>query len=343
MTESSAPSFVPTTSRLHLLDGLRGVAVLLVMIFHYTCIFPRFVPSALPSAFTFEPGLFGVHLFFIISGFVILMTLEKRGGPGQFMYARFVRLYPIYWVCVLLTVAVLLLLPLPDNTLTAPQVLINLTMLTDFVKATPVDGVYWSLTYELGFYAFMFFLFKTKLRDKIDWVAAYCILGAFLFLNFKEFIPHPTHYVLMVNFYSHLFGIGLVFYQLYFKGVSWPRAALILAGIGIMFLEYQDPNNVPPFMALAAIVISVALMAMALFTKWVNWLGTPVLLFIGRISYALYLTHQMIGFVIMHQLQKVGINWWGSLLLTMVFAIALAAILTLMADEPLRRLLRRRS
>ena len=98
--------------RLAILDGLRLVAALMVVSYHYISRadawgrggrhgFPTIVDSAA------HYGFFGVELFFLISGFVICMSAMGR-GLGEFFVARVVRLYPAYWFAILLTTAVLL-------------------------------------------------------------------------------------------------------------------------------------------------------------------------------------------------------------------------------------------
>src|SRR3978361_1021823 len=77
------------------LDGLRGVAVGMVLIFHYTSGFENIVrPHAPGLLFRFPAGTYGVNLFFMISGYVILMTVERTRRARDFALARFVRLYP---------------------------------------------------------------------------------------------------------------------------------------------------------------------------------------------------------------------------------------------------------
>ena len=78
------------------LDALRGLAAMLVVLFHYSWGRPE-------NRFEFSVGNTGVDLFFIISGFVIFMSLEKAENLRQFVGNRFARLYPAYWVCVILT------------------------------------------------------------------------------------------------------------------------------------------------------------------------------------------------------------------------------------------------
>src|SRR5438445_3272534 len=87
------------------LDLLRFLAAFWVMLFHYTFRGPR--DAGLPASFPFldhftRYGYLGVHVFFILSGFVILLTAYEKNALG-FALARFIRLYPAYWICVTLT------------------------------------------------------------------------------------------------------------------------------------------------------------------------------------------------------------------------------------------------
>ena len=93
----------PKSDRLVEIDALRGVAALAVVLFHYTTRFTElFKPGTLPTI-SFPGGHYGVNLFFIISGFVIFMTLEKTARPLDFVVSRFSRLFPAYWAAIFLT------------------------------------------------------------------------------------------------------------------------------------------------------------------------------------------------------------------------------------------------
>jgi peptidoglycan/LPS O-acetylase OafA/YrhL len=70
-------------------------------------------------------GFFGVEIFFGVSGFVILMTLERCRTPADFVFARCLRLYPAYWVAVAATFAVMTLFPLADRTVSWPQAMVQ--------------------------------------------------------------------------------------------------------------------------------------------------------------------------------------------------------------------------
>ncbi len=95
--------------RLYVLDGLRLVAALMVVLFHYVALYggwennPRAVFPSLHGYARY--GWLGVEVFFLISGFVICMSTWGR-SLGDFVVSRVSRIYPAYWVAVLLTAAV---------------------------------------------------------------------------------------------------------------------------------------------------------------------------------------------------------------------------------------------
>ena len=98
-------------------------------------------------------GILGVELFFMISGFVILMSVWGR-GIGAFALSRLVRLFPAYWVSVAAIAAVygLTAATALDPKLSLGEYGINLTMLQRAFGVYDANGVYWSLWAELRFY-----------------------------------------------------------------------------------------------------------------------------------------------------------------------------------------------
>src|SRR5690242_11577590 len=91
------------------LDLLRFLAACGVMLFHYTYRAPQqhLCPVSFPIlGEIFKYGYLGVDIFFILSGFVILLTAYDKDAIG-FTIARMVRLYPAYWTCVTVTAIVL--------------------------------------------------------------------------------------------------------------------------------------------------------------------------------------------------------------------------------------------
>ncbi|WP_428328114.1 acyltransferase family protein [Mucilaginibacter sp.] len=102
--------------RIKILDGFRCVAILIVILFHFTSVYanqntliywPYIVKKLYPYgskyAGYFEFGHLGVQLFFMISGFVIYMTLEKTNSFSRFIIKRFLRLFPLLLLCSIIT------------------------------------------------------------------------------------------------------------------------------------------------------------------------------------------------------------------------------------------------
>lgn len=94
------------------LDGLRGLAILLVVVYHLFARWAELVPwgdsTAVPIVRT---GYHGVELFFLISGFVILMTLERSPNLFSFAWRRWLRLFPAMLICSALIFATAWLIP----------------------------------------------------------------------------------------------------------------------------------------------------------------------------------------------------------------------------------------
>jgi peptidoglycan/LPS O-acetylase OafA/YrhL len=90
-------------NRLFELDVLRGIAALGVVMYHYTTHYDELYGHSQKVLIYFPFGQYGVELFFIISGFVIFMSLERTKSSLDFIVGRFSRLYPAYWTAVILT------------------------------------------------------------------------------------------------------------------------------------------------------------------------------------------------------------------------------------------------
>jgi len=89
--------------RLKELDSLRGLTTILVVFYHYTFRYNQLYPHNSCFPFAFYYGKYGAQAFFIISGFVIFMSLTKIEKPINFIVHRFIRLYPTFWFCVIFT------------------------------------------------------------------------------------------------------------------------------------------------------------------------------------------------------------------------------------------------
>lgn len=130
------------------LDSLRGIAAILVVIFHFTM-------DQQGTSHLFTLGSTGVDLFFIISGFVIFMSLLKIRDSKSFIINRVSRLYPTYWACVTFTFILISITAAYDPTVrhvSFGHYLANMTMFQHFFLISDIDGPYWTMIIEMMFY-----------------------------------------------------------------------------------------------------------------------------------------------------------------------------------------------
>ena len=132
---------------LHLyeLDLLRFLAAIAVVFFHYT--FLNSINSELTPTYPalegiFKYGYLGVELFFMISGFVILLTAMKTTAV-EFTISRIKRLYPAFWVALIITTLAILFFAIDQQTSVGlKQFLFNFTMVPEYLGSVNIDPVY---------------------------------------------------------------------------------------------------------------------------------------------------------------------------------------------------------
>ena len=151
---------VAKSSRILELDALRGLAAVAVVLFHYTTRYDELFGHSQSLELAVAWGHYGVDLFFMLSGFVILLSLERTANAGRFAWGRFSRLYPTYWAAAIVTFAVVSMVGLAGQEVSLADALLNLTMVQSLLGAEHIDGAYWSLQAELIFYANMLLLYQ---------------------------------------------------------------------------------------------------------------------------------------------------------------------------------------
>lgn len=336
MPKSPHPPNQPDRSsdRIDAIDLLRGFAALAVVLFHFTTRYRQLHGGGESLAIEVPYGHYGVDLFFIISGFVITMTIARCRSVQDFLISRVSRLYPVFWVSALLTYVVGKLLPLPGVEHSVTQLLANLTMFNEFIHIRPLDSAYWSLTYELGFYLAIVALFATGAITRIEVFCWIWMAGALTFHLWSRWLPHPLHYMTVLHTYGHLFAVGIALYRMRSQGVTPSRWLLLPAAVLVQFA-------IGTLVDTLAIVICLALMGMAL-AGWLRPLCTPVLLWLGAISYPLYLTHELIGWTLLYRLYQTEIAPALAIGLVLTGMLALASLLHVTVEVPAMRWVRQR-
>ncbi|QMR44498.1 acyltransferase [Citrobacter freundii] len=135
---------------------MRGIAALMVFFYHERAMLNGVYAQSNIGSLLFSNGYFGVDLFFMISGFVILLSTENDGSSSSFALKRFFRIFPTYWVGILLMIAVIIITGAKE--INAPMLLKSLLLIPyDSTAVPPFFGfslisTAWTLTFEILFY-----------------------------------------------------------------------------------------------------------------------------------------------------------------------------------------------
>jgi len=322
------------TTRLQSLDALRGLAALIVVLFHYVPYYDKLYGHGFTPWSVLEFGRFGVHLFFMLSGFVIFMTLERTQSAGWFGLARAFRLLPALWAGIAMTFVSVHLLGPADRAVSFSEALLNITLLHEYFDFPHVDGAYWSLVIEATFYVWMALLFyglgSGQALRSIFW--AWLVIS-YLAVIYWTSIPDSLDFIvkdLLFTRYAPLFISGMLIFRWHHHGKpSLADRLLLLFAIGHCLAAYNAPFSYFVLGCYGVFILAV--------TGYLNWLASRPLLWLGSLSYALYLVHQNIGYGVIGWSYDVGLPGWVGVCLALAVSLALAAIIHYAIEQPALR------
>lgn len=362
------------------LDGLRAIAILMVMVLHAQWVlWAEGQPTTFLSAITdksprsfWEVGWAGVDLFFVLSGYLIsriLLELPAGASLRTFYRHRALRILPLYFVTVLLAFGLGPLLPgvLQHN----PEGLefwrfASFTHnFTDQPFWSWILTPSWSLGVEIHFYLLWPLLLLRLPRSGLPWILAGLVLLlpglkalAMVQLPLEGMIYHVTPFRLD----DFAAGAFVAWAQLNPDRLSPPRLRQLslwlspLALVGLVLLALIDP--VAPLLGVhkpALAILGFSLLALG-FGGWVGWtvsglpkslhglLSHPWVVWIGKISYGLYLLHMLAFMVTSVGLRELGASSpWLQMPAMFLAAIALATLSWLGLEQPFLRLKRPKS
>jgi peptidoglycan/LPS O-acetylase OafA/YrhL len=241
---AEAPASVsePPATRLGWLDVLRGLAALAVVWDHLS-------PDVLKHARVvidqwLDPGTYGVFVFFIISGYIVPASLERRGSVRTFWVSRMFRLYPLYLLAVGIAVA-LYLVHLGslrgEGSDPATSILSQLLMMSNVLGGQNLPNVVWSLSYEMVFYLLLTAMFIARVHKRSSWyalgfaAAAVAIGGLLPQAYFTDNLATPRLIALAADF-AVLAGLALA---VVLRGVSRLLGAVIGAVVAVTLLAFN--------------------------------------------------------------------------------------------------------
>lgn len=342
------PGYVPA------IDGLRAVAIAAVLLFHLR-------PGLLPG------GLAGVDLFFVISGFVVTGSLLRRPAEPLaalatgFFARRIVRIVPALVVMLLaVSLASVLFIPMAAEMTMVRGTAVSAAMGASNIFLAIWDDAYlarntglnpllhsWTLGVEEQFYLVFPLLFHLR-RDGSDRVVAAVAVASglslltCLLLSWR--FPTLVFYMMPTRFWE--LGAGVLL-RLAFDRCKRPAlpgwaalAGAALCGAALLFCFRRPLGDFPMPGALPVVIASLGLIAIVCLRPAglvAMALSIPPALYVGRISYGLYLWHWPV-FVLFGW--TIGLEGWANVLAALALSFVLAAASWHLVEQPLRRAVR---
>lgn len=308
------------------LDGLRGVAIILVLLVHFTPDVTIPIRSLEWIRKSATAGWVGVDLFFVLSGFLITgILLRAKGAEGyfrSFYLRRVLRIFPLYYGTLIMVFFVFPLVgavrwstfqSLWDNQHWHWLYATNFAWWIEGRAAASADWVdlrhFWSLAVEEHFYfiwpTVVFFINERKLK----WVCLSCVLGAFLLRTMLALKAAPPAMFCLTPCRVDALAIGaflaVAFEEGWLSDLKKPARliAFLMAGwLGLFFLIKKGLWT-GHWLILTAGLSSLGLLFGSLLVQIITSPGSkierimrnPLLIFFGKYSYGLYVIHALVA------------------------------------------------
>ena len=378
MSNIPASAFSDTKAHYDLLDGLRGVAALMVIWYH---VFEGFAFASNSAIETLNHGYLAVDFFFILSGFVIGYAYDDRWGKSltmkDFFKRRLIRLHPMVVLGAVLgaiTFCIQGSVQWDGTHVAISMVMLSLLCTIFFIPAMPgagyevrgngemfpLNGPCWSLFFEyIG--NILYALFIRRLSNKALAVMVVLLgvaLTLFAIFDVSTYGNIGVGWTLDgVNFLGGSlrmlfpFSLGMLlsrnFKPVKVKGAFWICTLVLIALFSVPYLEGAEPVCMNGVNEAFCIVVAFPILV---------WLGasgsttdkrsTQICKFLGDISYPIYVIHYPLmylfyAWLIKNQLYTLGETWQVALCVY-ALCIVLAYLSLKFYDEPLRKYLAKR-
>jgi peptidoglycan/LPS O-acetylase OafA/YrhL len=210
-------------------------------------------------------------------------------------------------------------------------------MFQAYFKVKHLDGPYWTLHVEMLFYFFMLAIFLSKNLRRIEIISGLTlvpVIGYHLLLNTQlQFIHNSLGYYLPLLNNFPMFFAGILFYKMKFDQINWMRYSLVVLCFLLQYTMYLDGDLIPHRIS----QIEYGLMLMIYFSLFIlytsnrlSFIVNRVTLFLGSISYSLYLLHNFISreLIIPGLIKYAHLNFWVACLGVALPIILIIATLT---------------
>lgn len=289
-----------------------------------------------------------IDLFFIISGFVI--TLSIRGKTlREYVKSRVLRVFSVYWVCALITYLVIVLFGAPRFNASFTQFLANLTLMHDLMDIEALDGVYWTMVIEVKFYLLSAVYVAIQHFKKVTIEAcAYLWLGlSVLYVFFSHTTIMFLANLALILEWAPAFIAGMLMARMYktnkitvVNGMALITCVLLSVYHRLHFIMgaamYFKTDASEPLVV--GLVVLMYLLVFLIVRNKLKFLNKPFFIYLGILTYPLYLLHQNIGYIIFNNLNEY-LNKYVILSFTILFMLVLSYILNRYVEAPITKYL----
>lgn len=291
------------------LDLIRGLSAIFIMLYHYTTRYndnPITYGGKTDWIIDIPWGCASVTTFFILSGFLASKYIlnDESGDGWKFLEHRIIRLFPTLTICMLLTFIITNLF-FKHAAGNLKDLLFSLTLNPQLFGAKYIDGAYWTLRVEFMFYIFISFLMCLHVRYKRLCICSLCLLAILLhpmncLCGYNVVVKGLIYIVNPSWVSSFMTGISIFFLTRNYKDYFF-QVILLLSFIS-EFLWQDTYHNIFFIATCLFVIITIRYDVDILYKMRLS----KLLMWYGKISYPLYLIHQLIGFTIIYYLQIYG-------------------------------------
>lgn len=291
------------------LDLIRGLSAIFILLYHYTTRYndnPITCGGRTEWIINVPWGCAAVTTFFILSGFLTSKHILNNtvGGGWMFLRHRILRLYPALTVCMILTFIVTNIC-FKQAAGDLKDLLFSFTLMPQVFGAKYIDGAYWTLRIEFMFYIFIAFLMYLPIGYKKICICALCLLSIMLYpidcLYGHNAIIRAMIYIVNPSWVSSFMAGMSIFFLINNRRDYFFQVIMLLSVLSTIL--WQDTYHNIFFAATCLLLIAATCLDMSILQRFRL---SGLLMWYGKISYPLYLIHQLIGFAIIYYLQIYG-------------------------------------
>lgn len=276
-----------TNGKVEVITSLRGLAALLVFLFHLVCLSNNYISSKILHDI-FRYGKYGVELFFVISGFVISFSMIKSNYQlinfATFFKKRLIRIEPPYLIVLGFCIIQIIFRNTINNDFSLNgidflQIILHVGYLIPFSNSNWMNIVFWTLAIEFQFYLIISILFPLIISRNFLRYLFYVLV-----LLFSVLFPLDYH----IFYWLPLFVTGMNLALRYLEKVNFTEFLFTSFTLNLfIFYLYETPIFI--FTLIPQIII-----------YYFPFYKNIILSFLGEISYSLYLIHTLTAFTVIN-------------------------------------------